>query len=110
MFKRIHILSSGLLRAYLLLFSDKMTTLCLLFISVSIALITAETAVYFREQFEDGGNVFGFILHYSKLARFDNLDCVSRFFFLNNLFQVKRLFLNKSCQSRGYATDGYLSC
>jgi len=32
-----------------------MTTLSLLFMAVSIALIAAESTVYFREQFEDGG-------------------------------------------------------
>ncbi|KAK3566324.1 hypothetical protein QTP86_032356 [Hemibagrus guttatus] len=31
-----------------------MTTLCLVFLSLSLALITAEPTVYFREQFEDG--------------------------------------------------------
>lgn len=38
-------------------FSANMTALSLLFMAVSVALITAESNVYFREQFEDGGKV-----------------------------------------------------
>ncbi len=41
-----------------------MTALSLLFMAVSIALITAESSVYFREQFEDGGK-FKIIVFYA---------------------------------------------
>lgn len=38
-----------------------MTALSLVFMAVSIALIAAESSVYFREQFEDGGKFEAFV-------------------------------------------------
>ncbi len=38
-----------------------MTALSLLFMALFIALITAESTVYFREQFEDGGKFESFV-------------------------------------------------